>query len=857
MSEQATGAAALPTTFKAPSVWRLALRQLWRDWRAGELRLLGLAVLLAVAAATAVGFLSDRLDRGLKRDAAQLLGGDVVVASDQPTPAPLEALAAQHGLTLSRTVTFPSMARLPEDLGGDTRLVSVKAVDDNYPLRGQVKLSEPPAPKSRQPQPGEVWVDPALMQALSLKLGDTLWLGDSEFAVAGVIDVEPDRGAGFMNFAPRVMLNRADLAATGLIQPASRVTYRLAGMGPQARDFAKAARAAIEQQAVRGVRLESLEANRSEMQQTLDRAGKFLRLVAMLSALLAAVAVALAARDFAARHLDDCAMLRVLGQPQRRIAAVYALEFLLAGLLAAMAGVLVGLIAQQGFVALLSGLVSADLPAPGAMPALLGLGLGLALLAGFGLPPVLQLAAVPAIRVIRRDFGAPRASGLIVGGLGVAGLAGVLALIADDWMLGGITLAGFAIAAGVFALLARLCVALLRRSLPRGGSAAAWPRWLLLATRQVSARPGLAVVEVTSLSLGLLALALLVLLRTDLIDAWRSATPAQAPNRFVINIQPDQAEAFRSTLTQAGVKDFDWYPMFRGRLSAINGQPLKLDSYTDPQARRLAEREFNLSHSARLPSHNQVTGGQWVDDEAGGLSVEAGLAKTLGLKLGDSLRFDVAGQALEARVTSLRKVEWSSMRVNFFVIIPQAQLGNVPTTQIAAYRVPGDAAATRELDRRMAREFPNITAIDVTAQLDQVQGVVNQVIQAVQALFLFTLATGLIVLLAALASTREARAREFALMRALGAQARLLRQVQRAELLGVGLLAGVLAGASATVISALLARRVFDFAWQPSPLPFALTAMTGAALTLLAGWWLLRGVLQRPVVASLRAATTE
>ena len=854
MSEPATA----QTSFQAPSVWRLALRQLWRDWRAGELRLLGLAVLLAVAAATAVGFLSDRLDRGLKRDAAKLLGGDVVVASDQPTPAPLEALAAQHGLTLSRTVTFPSMARLPDDLGGDTRLVSVKAVDDNYPLRGEVKLSEPPAPKSRQPQPGELWVDPALIQALNLKLGDTLWLGDSEFAVAGVIDVEPDRGAGFMNFAPRVMLNRADLAATGLIQPASRVTYRMAGVGPQAKDFAKAARAVIEQQAVRGVRLESLETNRSEMQQTLDRAGKFLRLVAMLSALLAAVAVALAARDFAARHLDDCAMLRVLGQPQRRIAAVYALEFLLAGLMAAIAGVMVGLIAQQGFVALLSGLVSADLPAPGALPALLGLGLGLALLAGFGLPPVLQLASVPAIRVIRRDFGAPRASGLIVGGLGVAGLAGVLALIADDWMLGGITLAGFGIAAACFALLARLCVALLRRLLPSGPqTSAAWPRWLLLATRQVSARPGLAVVEVTSLSLGLLALALLVLLRTDLIDAWRSATPTQAPNRFVINIQPDQAEAFRSLLTQAGVKDFDWYPMFRGRLSAINGQPVKLDSYTDPQARRLAEREFNLSHSARLPSHNQVTGGQWVDDEAGGLSVEAGLAKTLGLKLGDSLRFDVAGQALEARVTSLRKVEWSSMRVNFFVIFPNAELANVPATQIAAYRVPGDAAATRELDRRLAREFPNITAIDVTAQLDQVQGVVSQVIQAVQALFLFTLATGLIVLLAALASTREARAREFALMRALGAQARLLRQVQRAELLGVGLLAGVLAGGSATVIGALLARRVFDFAWQPSPLPFGLTALAGAALTLLAGWWLLRGVLQRPVVASLRAATTE
>ena len=301
-----------------PSVLVLAWRQLWRDWRAGELRLLVLAVALAVAALCAVGFLSDRLEQGLKRDAAQLLGGDAVVVSDQATPAALTALAREQGLDMVASASFPSMARAPDEQGGASRLVAVKAVGAAYPLRGRVLLAD-----GRQvgaPAVGEVWADAAVLDSLGLKPGDALLLGESRLRIAGVIRTEPDRGAGFLAFAPRVMLAQADLAATGLVQPASRLSYRLAVVAPAGRvaalrRFEQQAAQMIEAGGLRGVRLESLEGGRPEMSQTLDRAGKFLNLVAMLSALLAAVAVALAARDFAARHLDDCAMLRVLGQP--------------------------------------------------------------------------------------------------------------------------------------------------------------------------------------------------------------------------------------------------------------------------------------------------------------------------------------------------------------------------------------------------------------------------------------------------------------------------------------------------------------------------------------------------------------
>ncbi|PTT78353.1 ABC transporter permease, partial [Pelomonas sp. HMWF004] len=497
-------------------------------------------------------------------------------------------------------------------------------------------------------------------------------------------------------------------------------------------------------------------------------------------------------------------------------------------------------------------------PAPSLWPALLGLGLGLSLLIGFGLPPVLQLAAVPPLRVIRRDLGAPKASSLLVLGAGVAGLGAILVVLAGDIKLGGIAAAGFAGAVLLFAGLAWVAVKLLRRLVPVNVSGTGVPRWLLLATRQVAARPGFAVMQVSSLAVGLLALALLVLLRTDLIDSWRQATPAAAPDRFVINIQPDQGDAFRKALADAGVQAYDWHPMIRGRLTTINGEAVQARRFGEERAQRLAEREFNLSHTAEQPSHNQLVAGRWgagslTTPGEMGMSVEEGLAKTLGLKLGDTLAFDIAGQPVQGRITSLRKVDWSSMRVNFFVLFEAPALPDLPATQIAAYRNPPGS----KLDRELARQFPNLTVVDVSAQLNQVQGVLDQVIQAVQFLFGFTLATGLVVLLAAVGSTREARTREFALMRALGAPSRLLAQVQRAELLGVGALAGFLAGTVALVLAALLARYVFEFDWQLKPWVPLVSTACGALLAWSAGWWSLRGVLQRPVMQTLREAQAE
>ena len=845
----------------SPPILSLGWRNLRRDLRAGELTVLLLAVTLAVAALTAVGFFADRLQGGLSRDARQLLAGDAVLASDHGIPPAYRQQADRLGLQTAVTVVFPTMARADDAQGGASRLVSLKAVEPAYPLRGAVRTSDHWNPDMDTstltasgrdtpggPAQGEVWADAALLAGLEIALGDTLHLGDAALRLTRIITLEADRGTGFMSFSPRVMLHMDDLPATSLVQPASRLNWRLlvAGDDASVQQFTDALQRQWDGQPERGMRLMTLESGSPQMQRTIDRAEGFLRLVALLTALLCAVGVALAARSFAQRHLDGAALLRVLGLSQRAIIGSYALEFALAGLGASLAGVAIGFALHHVFIALLANLLQVALPAASFWPVLLGLGMGLTLLLAFGLAPVLQLAQVPPLRVLRRDLGElkPASRGVIAAGVG--GFAVLLLVISADWRLGGIAVGGFAVAVLVFAALAALGIRLLRALV----NEATAPRPLVLATRQMAARPVFAIVQVSSLAVGLLALVLLILLRTDLVSSWQQATPADANNRFVINIQPDQATDFQTALQQAGVNDYQWYPMIRGRLSHINGKPVSGSDYEDSDARRQVEREFNLSHAAQLPRDNEITAGRWTAEEAQGLSMEAEIAERLRVGLGDELTFQIGGLEHRATVTSLRKVDWGSMNANFFVIYPVSQMPELPVTYLAAYRAPEHAS----FDNALVRQFPNITNVDMTATLAQIQRVLAQVVRAVEFLFAFALAAGLVVLFAAVTATREERAREYAIMRALGASRRLLGRVQRTELAGIGALAGLLASSVAMLIGWALARYVFDFPWTAAWWTPLAGASAGALLALAAGWWGLREVLHRPVNETLRRA---
>ena len=827
---------------------RQAFRMAARDWRAGELRLLAAALVIAVAAVTSVGFLVDRIRIGLERDATQLLGADVVLGSDRPVGQAQRELARTANLRLAETVTFPSMVVSDRD-ADVTTLAAVKAVSDGYPLRGRLRVAldrdGADEPASGVPEPGTVWIDAQALGSLGIGVGERLRLGESTFTVRRIITVEPDRGTQFINFAPRVMLNLADLPATQLIQPGARVTYRLLAAGEPAavRAYADALRRSLD----RGQQLESLEGGRPEMQRTLERAERFLALVALLAAMIAAVAVAVASRRFSLRHLDSCAMMRCLGLAQRDIFRLFALEFITIGLVACVAGMVAGFVFHFVLIQALGSLVATQLPLPSLAPALQAGATGLVLLLGFSLPPLAQLRAVPPLRVLRKDVGAPTSRAL--GGylLGVVGFLVLIVSASGDLKTGALTAGGFAAGVLVFAACAWAVLRLLAPLRSVGKLGVSWR----FAVAAVQRRPAAAVVQLIALAVGIMALLLLTVVRTDLVGAWRAAAPPDAPNRFVINIQPEQTKAVERWLRSAGIGEAPLHPMVRGRLVQINGKAVGPENFASERAQRLVDREFNLTYSDQAPTHNPIVAGRWYAPDAAELSIEKGIAERLGIQLGDELTFDIAGSLVSARATSIRKVDWDSLRANFFVIMPSRLLADQPKSYITAFHLPADrGSSTAEL----LRELPNLTVLDTSAIFRQVQAVLDQVIAAIEFLFLFTLAAGVLVLYAALAATFDERVREAGLLRALGASRQQLSRAQTAEMICLGGLAGLLASAAAAAVGWTLARFAFELDYAVAPWVFVVGIGAGILCALAGGWLGLRQVLKSPPLATLREA---
>ncbi|MDS1142082.1 FtsX-like permease family protein [Pusillimonas sp. SM2304] len=821
---------------------RLGVRALQRDWNSGELRLLLLALLIAVAAVTSVGFLADRVGRALERDSAQMLGGDLALRADEPIPAQFLAQAEARNLATAQTLQFPSMV----SGGDDAQLVSLKAVSQAYPLRGALRLADVPGGAAvevaQAPEPGSVWVDPQVLGLLGLGVGDTLLVGDSVLRIARIIAYEPDRGMQFVNVAPRVMMNLADLPATGLVAPGSRITYHLllAGAAESVGSYQRWLDANLQ----RGQRLSTLETNRPEVQRALTRAHQFLVLVALLTVMIAAVAIALAARRFGLRHQDGIAVLRCLGASKAQLGWMLWVEFLLLALLAAALGSLAGYAVHQGLVSIVTGWMQTSLPRASLLPAWQGMATGFLLLLGFALPPLAALRNVPPARVLRRDT-AQAARRWPAYLLGLAAFFGLIVWISGDVRLSGIVAAGFLLALMVFAGLAYAMVSLLGllRYRSRG-----YPV-LRFALAGMARRRSLTVTQLCALSVGLMILLLLAITRTDLLQGWQGTLPADAPNTFLINIQPDQRETVTQRLKAAGADTVLMSPMIRGRLLAINQQAVNGDSYQDPRAKRMVDREFNLSYADTMPSSNQIAEGRWLRLDRPEVSIETGLAQTLGIKLRDTLTFDVAGREVQVEVSGLRKVDWDSFQANFFAVMSPVALADAPVTFITSLHV---APSGQPFVQALIKEFPNLTVFDVGSILGQVQHVLDQVVQAVQLLFLFTVAAGVLVLGAALFSTRDERMHDVAVLRALGASGRQLAGAMHIELVLLGTMAGLLAAFAAVAVAWLLAYYVFEFSLTLSWWPWAAGVAVGVAAALIGGRFALAGVLKTPPLVSLR-----
>ncbi|MCX7167236.1 MAG: FtsX-like permease family protein [Rhodocyclales bacterium] len=816
-----------------------------RDWRAGELMVLGIALMLAVAALTSVGFLTDRVEQALKLESHQLLGGDLLLTADHPWPDRFRQEAATRGLRQAESVTFPSMV----SLGNAALLAEIKAVSIGYPLRGSLRtapvLNALDSETARVPQAGEAWPDERLATTLSLAAGTSLALGRIAVVSGPVLTLEPDRGMNVFALAPRLMINLADLPATGLIQSGSRVSYRLhlAGPSPTVAEFEAWAR----MQLGRGERIESLDNARPEIRNVTERAQRFLRLAALLAVILAAVAVALAAERYMRRHLDGCAVMRCMGASARQLLLIHGGEFLLFGLGATLAGCAVGFAVQAALQQLLAGLLVTKLPAPSLLPWLHGLLVGLTLIIGFALPPLLRLKRVPTIRVLRREWSGSEPASVSAYLLGALVLAALMLWMAGELRLGLIVLAGFMIALGFFALMARVLLAALGRLRP-AGRGYGWRHGLANLRRRLAAT----LVQAVALALGLTALLLLTVARGDLLDSWLARVPANAPNRFAINIQPDQRVAIADFFKARGLPAPELEPMVRGRLIQVNGRPVGPESYADDRAQRLVDREFNLSWSAVLPAGNTVNGGRWHGAaRAAEFSVEQGLAETLNLKLGDRLAYDIAGNRVEAVITSLRKLDWDSMRVNFFVMSPPGVLDNFPVSYITSFHLPADKA---DVIPELVRAFPNLTVIDVAALVRQLHATIDQVARAVQLVFGFAVLAGLAVLYAALQASSDERRHELAVLRALGARSRQLSAALLAEFAALGALAGLLAGIAASLIGWGLARFAFRLDYLPQPGLWVIGLLAGAVLVVAAGWLGASSMLRQSALPALRAA---
>lgn len=830
-----------------------ALRLLRRDARAGELRLLVSALVVAVAALTAVGFSTDRVRQALEREANQLLGADLLLIADHPWPAPIVERARGQGLKWAQTQTFPSMVSLGEGDAAQAQLADIKAVSPGYPLRGALRvapaLGAPDAPAARVPPAGEVWIDERFATATGARVGDAVRVGRLVLRVGALLTFEPDRGVNFFGVAPRLLMNLADVEATGLIQTGSRVTYRLllAGEAKTVAAFRQAVSGTLE----RGERIEDAQNARPEIRSALDRAQTFLGLSALITVVLSAVAVALAARRYMQRHLDPCAVMRCLGATQGFLLQVFVIQFAALGVAASLVGCAIGFAAHYVLHAQLAALLAASLPAPGFLPAVQGIAVGLSLLFGFALPPVLQLKRVSTLRVLRREFssGALPPLRLLAGyAAGLVLLAGLMFWMAGEARLGSFIVGGFAGATLLFGLVAWLAIRLAASLRHGGGSDGVGWRYGLASLRR---HAGASVVQIVALALGFMALILLTATRNDLLEAWQRAIPADAPNRFVVNIQPEQLTPVRRFFSDEAT-DAEFSPMVRGRLVRVNGVETGPERYDDERAKRLIDREFNLSYRSDLPAGNRVTAGRWFS--AGGrdkeASVEEGLARTLQLKVGDRLEFSVAGESVEIRIVGLRKLNWDSMRVNFFVLTPPAVLADFPASWITSFYLAPERA---DFVNRLIRQFPNLTVIDVAAIVRQLQHIMDQVAQAVQFIFLFTLLAGVIVLYAALASAAEERRFELAVMRALGARRAQLRRALLAEFAAVGGIAGLIAAIGATAVGQVLAREVFLLEVAPNyALPW-LAMAGGALLTMAAGGFAASRLMDAPPMDALRA----
>ncbi len=824
---------------------KLALRTLLREWRSGELGVLLLALTTAVAALTGVGFLVGRIDTAVREQATQVLAADVRVSSTEPLPDSLFLAAAQRGVHSARIETLLSVVFR----GDDSQLANIEAVSGGYPLRGSLLVADQPFATGSAtrdiPAPGEVWPSSKLIATLGGGIGTRLSIGAATLKVTRVLISRPDQGANLADLAPTLIMNLKDLPATQLIQPGSRVSYSWLFAADPA--VIAAFRPWLLPQLRPSDRLRDVSEASPQLQSAVDRAGRFLTLASLVSVLLCSIAVAMSARQYVRRHLDAVALLKTLGATRSFTLSVSLLQLVIVALLASVLGSIIGFIAQEWLLHAVRDLLGgATLPPANFAPLGMGVSAALAVLAGFALPPLLQLARVPPLRVLRRDVGPPPPLVILAFGPAVVVVIGLVWWAVRDMRLALQFLLGLSIFLAVLAAagfgLVTLCGQL------RGRVGVAWRYGIANLNR----RRADSMVQIAAFGAGLMVLLVLGVVRDDLEGDWRRSLPADAPNYFFVNIAPADRAAFTQFLEQRGARLSRVLPMLRGRLTAINGQDPESRRFRNGQGRGISGREQNVTWASALGADNEIIAGSWWPADYHGppeVSLAMEFQQSLGVGVGDKVSFDIGGEPFVATVASIRKVKWDSFQPNFFVVFSPGVLDAVAGTFLtSAYFHPTDPHVMAQL----ARRFPSVSIFNVDDLLSQVRGIIDKAILAVQSVFGFTLFAGLVVLLAAVQSSREERRFESAMLRTLGARGATVWQGVMTEFVALGLLAGALAVAGAALAGAFVATRVLQVPYAFDPWLPLIGIGGGALLVCVSGWLATRSVISQPPILTLR-----
>lgn len=828
----------------------LALRLLWRNWRSGEVKLLAAALMLAVAVVSGIAIFTDRLERTLVQESNMLLGADLIVRGSQPHNPEWSALAAEEGIEQTTAVLFSSMVYA----GDHMHLASVKAVTDGYPLRGQLDISHIPFASQAEliktatgiPAPGEVWVDSRLLPLLHIELGDSLAVGEYELTVTQVIIREPDSASPFSFMGARVLMNMADLERTQVVQPGSRVQYQwlLAANSNALESFAEW----LEPQLSKHERLVDVESGQRGLGRTLETGRSFLLLAAVIGVLLAGVAIALAARQFSSRHVDQVALMKSFGVSAQRIRQLYLVQLSLLAVVASVAGLLIGEVIQRVVAESLQQVYQVTLGAASIYPYAISFASGLICLIFFALPSLWFLPGVPPLKILRRELGVNATHLWIQIALAFLAVLLLIVLFSQDLALAVSVIGALS---GVLVITAGLALGLLKLSRHIAtNSGSVWR----LALANLQRRREQTLVQIVVFATAIMLLLTLTIVRTSLIDEWQLQLPEDAPNHFLVNIPPHDVEAVQQMLDEKQLEREQLYPMVRGRLTGINGSE---PTEEQRSANGVFNREANLTWTDTLAEDNRIVAGKWWDswqrseDGVPGVSVEIELAEEAGLSIGDKLTFSLGGLILEAQIASFRSLDWRSMKPNFFFIFEPGALDNYSPTYITSLYLPVEQ---KSFINDLLRRYPTMLVIELDRIIDQIRTIVTQVSNGVLLVLWLTLAGGCLVLIAAVTSSIDSRKQESGLLRALGSPRRLMIGSVWAEFSVLGLLSGIIAVIGAEILLISLQYWVLETPIRPHYIFWLVGPLAGALFVGALGALSCRSVVNTPPAVVLREA---